>query len=161
MGANRVDLGNGRVGVLLYLVLTARAAPKGRGGLSQSQSLCLLSTDINIKRPQHPPDSGADCFFSQILTAPPKGDLLCASFFTQRNASSPVDTTHVYEDPFDAPSASSKALLARLVGFVFSHRRPARPRVHHHLRVIRYSDTRWPSPKGEVTIFCFLSPKES
>ena len=68
--------------VLFYLVLTARATPKE--GLSQSQSLSPLSVDINIKSPQHPPNSGEDYFISQILTCPPEEGLYFACLFSPK-----------------------------------------------------------------------------
>ena len=68
-------------------------------------------------------------YVTQILTGPHRREGLHFVFpFAQRITSSPVDTTLVYEDPSDAPNTSSKAPLARLVVFVFSHRRSTRPR---------------------------------
>jgi len=120
--------GNERAAGPIISRVNGKSHPQGGGGLSQSQSLSPLSADMNIKRPQHPQTPEQIASFLRYSLAPRRGVLLCVSFFTQRNASSPVDTTHVYEDPSDAPNTSFKVLLARLGDSVFSHRRSARPR---------------------------------
>ena len=104
-----------------------RQEPPPRGALNNNHSVLSVRTSTSSvhSTPQTPEQIAS---FLRYSLAPRRGVLYRVTLFTQRNASSPVDTTHVYEDPSDAPNTLPKALFDRLIDFVFSHRRFARPR---------------------------------
>ena len=79
-----------------------RQEPPPRGALNNNHSVLSVRTSTSSvhSTPQTPEQIAS---FLRYSLAPRRGVLLRVSLFTQRNAFSPVDTTHVYEDPSDAP----------------------------------------------------------